>query len=116
MLCDDNNSSKIARKFWRNKAYLAALLFSVHPIHIESVSGIVGRADVLAAILFFLAFLMYHKAIISSTKLSHMIYLISTVLLSGVSMLCKENGITVLVCRWITLLVYYLSASAPFTY
>lgn len=85
-------------KIWTNNAYLSALLFSVHPIHVESVSGIVGRADVLAAVLFFLAFITYYKATTSSTKASRTIYLLSTVILSGLSMLCKENGITILVC------------------
>lgn len=97
MICNESNKSVTK---YRNQAYLSALLFCVHPIHVESVSGIVGRADVLAAISFFLAFIMYHKVNISSSRTSHTIYMFSTVLLSGVSMLCKENGITVLVCTY----------------
>ena len=37
-------------------AFAAAAIFGVHPIHTEAVTGIVGRAEVLAALFFFLAF------------------------------------------------------------
>ncbi|XP_078021416.1 protein O-mannosyl-transferase TMTC1 isoform X2 [Epinephelus lanceolatus] len=40
-------------------AFVTALLFAVHPVHTEAVSGIVGRADVLACLLFLLTFLSY---------------------------------------------------------
>uniref|UniRef100_A0A3B4A0Z4 dolichyl-phosphate-mannose--protein mannosyltransferase n=1 Tax=Periophthalmus magnuspinnatus TaxID=409849 RepID=A0A3B4A0Z4_9GOBI len=46
-------------------SFLAALLFAVHPVHTEAVSGIVGRADVLAALLFLLSFLCYVAVILS---------------------------------------------------
>ncbi|XP_033127053.1 protein O-mannosyl-transferase TMTC4-like isoform X2 [Anneissia japonica] len=38
---------------------LCSLLFAVHPVHTESVSAIVGRADLLCAVLFFSSFLLY---------------------------------------------------------
>ncbi|MFY9557948.1 MAG: tetratricopeptide repeat protein [Blastocatellia bacterium] len=38
-------------------AFIAAAIFAVHPVHTEAVTGIVGRAEVLAALLFMLAFL-----------------------------------------------------------
>lgn len=38
---------------------VAASLFAVHPIHVEAVAGIVGRADVLATVLFLISFLFY---------------------------------------------------------
>ncbi|XP_045530066.1 protein O-mannosyl-transferase TMTC4 [Pieris brassicae] len=72
--------------------FSATLLFSTHPIHVENVSGIVGRADILAAISFFLSFLMYDKAMTGQC----FGYLLISLLFSGTSMLFKENGITVL--------------------
>ncbi|XP_077791243.1 protein O-mannosyl-transferase TMTC1 isoform X2 [Podarcis muralis] len=42
-------------------AFVTALFFAVHPIHTEAVTGIVGRADVLACLLFLLAFLSYNR-------------------------------------------------------
>uniref|UniRef100_A0A4W5JDE7 dolichyl-phosphate-mannose--protein mannosyltransferase n=1 Tax=Hucho hucho TaxID=62062 RepID=A0A4W5JDE7_9TELE len=41
---------------------LAGLLFAAHPVHTESVAGIVGRADLLCALFFQLSFLTYCKA------------------------------------------------------
>uniref|UniRef100_A0A6Q2YZQ3 dolichyl-phosphate-mannose--protein mannosyltransferase n=1 Tax=Esox lucius TaxID=8010 RepID=A0A6Q2YZQ3_ESOLU len=41
---------------------LAGILFAAHPIHTESVAGIVGRADLLCALFFQLSFLTYCKA------------------------------------------------------
>ncbi|XP_023287557.1 transmembrane and TPR repeat-containing protein 1 [Orussus abietinus] len=41
-------------------AALTGLLFAAHPVHTEAVTGIVGRADVLACIFFLLSFLAYH--------------------------------------------------------
>lgn len=37
-------------------AFAAAALFAVHPIHTEAVTGIVGRAEILATLFFLLAF------------------------------------------------------------
>ncbi|XP_059490524.1 protein O-mannosyl-transferase TMTC4 [Neocloeon triangulifer] len=79
---------------------LASLLFSVHPIHCEAVAGIVGRADLLCALFFFLAFLSYCKSVDSSIFsiqiLPAVIWLDLTMIFSLVSMLCKEQGITVI--------------------
>lgn len=40
---------------------LAAALFAVHPVHVEAVAGVVGRADVLASVFFLCSFLCYVK-------------------------------------------------------
>ncbi|WAR08944.1 TMTC3-like protein [Mya arenaria] len=54
-------------------SFVAALLFAVHPIHTEAVTGVVGRAEALSSIFFLAAMMTYPK-----------------------SMLCKEQGITVI--------------------
>ncbi|KAI8503879.1 Protein O-mannosyl-transferase tmtc4 [Branchiostoma belcheri] len=41
---------------------LAATLFAVHPVHTESVAGVVGRAELLCALFFFSAFLCYVRS------------------------------------------------------
>ena len=45
-------------------AFIAALLFAVHPVHTEAVSYISGRRDVLSSLFFFLGFLFFlrHRA------------------------------------------------------
>ncbi|KAI1882049.1 hypothetical protein AGOR_G00246690 [Albula goreensis] len=82
-------------------AFLTALLFAVHPIHTEAVSGIVGRADVLACMLFLLAFLSYIRSVdTSSTEecaspTASPWSLVLSLLLGTCAMLVKETGITV---------------------
>ncbi|KAJ8402447.1 hypothetical protein AAFF_G00369360 [Aldrovandia affinis] len=82
-------------------AFLTALLFAVHPIHTEAVSGIVGRADVLACMLFLLTFLSYIRSVDRSCSgesvpptVSYWSLLLS-LLLGTCSMLVKETGVTV---------------------
>uniref|UniRef100_A0A3B3RET1 dolichyl-phosphate-mannose--protein mannosyltransferase n=1 Tax=Paramormyrops kingsleyae TaxID=1676925 RepID=A0A3B3RET1_9TELE len=82
-------------------AFLAALLFAVHPVHTEAVSGIVGRADVLACMLFLLTFLSYIRSVTGSCPGSGFpptvspCLLILSLLLGTCAMLVKETGVTV---------------------
>ncbi|XP_076861368.1 protein O-mannosyl-transferase TMTC1 isoform X2 [Brachyhypopomus gauderio] len=83
-------------------AFLTALLFAVHPIHTEAVSGIVGRADVLASMLFLLAFLSYIRSVsacgtadsLPSTTSPWSLVLLC-LFLGTCAMLVKETGVTV---------------------
>lgn len=73
------------------------MVFAVHPVHVEAISGIVGRADILACSTFFLAFIFYSKCVKNCKSIVTYLYLSIAILLAGISMLFKENGITVLV-------------------
>ncbi|XP_064167931.1 protein O-mannosyl-transferase TMTC4 isoform X1 [Anguilla rostrata] len=78
---------------------LAALLFAVHPIHTESVAGIVGRADLLCALFFQLSFLTYCRAFQQGNSKDDRFstaWIVISLVLCAVAMLCKEQGITVL--------------------
>ncbi|XP_037395369.1 protein O-mannosyl-transferase TMTC4 isoform X3 [Pygocentrus nattereri] len=77
---------------------LAALFFAVHPVHTESVAGIVGRADLLCALFFQLSFLSYCRAFQGGDKSDSfsVSWIVISLLLCAVAMLCKEQGITVL--------------------
>ncbi|XP_038425910.1 protein O-mannosyl-transferase TMTC4 isoform X5 [Canis lupus familiaris] len=78
---------------------LAALLFAVHPVHTECVAGVVGRADLLGALFFLLSFLGYCKAFreTGNKEGTHSTFwVLLSILLGAVAMLCKEQGITVL--------------------
>ncbi|XP_051840033.1 protein O-mannosyl-transferase TMTC4 [Antechinus flavipes] len=78
---------------------LAALFFAVHPVHTECVAGIVGRADLLGALFFLLSFLGYCQAFRESNKEGtqfSIFWVLLSILLSAIAMLCKEQGITVL--------------------
>ncbi|XP_012940074.1 protein O-mannosyl-transferase TMTC3 [Aplysia californica] len=76
-------------------SFLSALLFAVHPIHTEAVTGVVGRAETLSSIFFLGAFLSYSKAT-GYRKKTDWKPLLMTVFLVTVAMLCKEQGITVI--------------------
>lgn len=78
----------------KNFSLVAALLFAVHPIHTEAVTGVVGRAELLSSIFLLAAFLAYTK----STGSDHSIVwapIALTVILVAAATLCKEQGITV---------------------
>ncbi|KAL1398051.1 hypothetical protein pipiens_009269 [Culex pipiens pipiens] len=105
------------RKF-RGEAYLAAVLFVVHPIHTEAVSGIVGRAELLATFWFVVAVLVYGRLIrardTSPTIPTHLAVLTSVILLTILSVLCKETGITILVtCAALDILTH-VNLHTPF--
>ncbi|XP_044259420.1 protein O-mannosyl-transferase TMTC1-like [Tribolium madens] len=70
-------------------ATLAGLLFAAHPIHTEAVTGIVGRADVLACVFFLVSLLAYHG------HPDGKCHIWISVSLGGLSMLAKETGVSV---------------------
>ncbi|XP_013119804.1 transmembrane and TPR repeat-containing protein 1 isoform X4 [Oreochromis niloticus] len=106
-------------------AFVTALLFAVHPVHTEAVSGIVGRADVLACLLFLLTFLSYIRSVSGRISEDSLAFTVSSsslflsLLLGTCAMLVKETGITVFgVCLLYDALVlcrkplmYHLSSS-----
>src|SRR5690606_21569818 len=47
-----------ATKSW-NRSAVVALLFALHPLHVESVAWIAERKDVLCGVFFFLTLLVY---------------------------------------------------------
>ncbi|CAL4062760.1 unnamed protein product [Meganyctiphanes norvegica] len=98
-------------------ALLPALIFAAHPIHTEAVTGLVGRADLLAAITLLASLLTYHSAMEnmrkkcyikseedvsdetlsvmnSSSRSSHVSGLQTVVVLVAVGTLCKETALT----------------------
>ena len=77
----------------RGVAPLAALLFAVHPIHAESVAGIVGRADLLSALCYLLVLYVYDRGA-SSNGPPRVVALFLAVVLCALAMLFKEQGIT----------------------
>ncbi|XP_076841965.1 protein O-mannosyl-transferase TMTC2 [Brachyhypopomus gauderio] len=86
----------LGRGCWR---LLAGLLFATHPVHTEAVAGVVGRADVGAALFFLLALLCYagHCARrAEGARTSCWAWFLASLACSVCSMLWKEQGITVL--------------------
>ena len=67
----------------------AALLFTTHPIHTESVASVVGRAEILSAIFSFLAVAACRHSAASSTRRPGL-WLAVYASLCGAGLLCKE--------------------------
>lgn len=55
-------------------ARLAALIFVFHPIHVEAVASIVGRADCLGGFFYFLSMVLYTNGIRSKSVIASTIY------------------------------------------
>ena len=71
----------------REAAFLAALLFALYPMHVESVSWIAGRTDVLCALFFFLALVAH---ILSYRNL---LFLIIAALSFALALMSKEVAV-----------------------
>ena len=80
------------------KVIVSSLAFALHPIHTEAVAGIVGRADILAAIFFMAALLSFdvHMKTKQDKNETKRPFLAFTVCCATMAMFCKEQGITVL--------------------
>ncbi|WAR07195.1 TMTC1-like protein [Mya arenaria] len=100
----------------RTCSALAGCLFAVHPVHAEAVTGIVGRADVLAAAFFLLALGLYTRtAAFSPCSPSGMASLAGALVCAMAAMLSKETGATtvVLLCARVNLMGGTLPAFTP---
>lgn len=78
---------------------LAGLLFASHPIHTEAVAGVVGRADMGAALFFLLSLLCYirHCRLRGHTGPCRLAaWFLGSLGCAACSMLWKEQGVTVL--------------------
>ncbi|XP_034528836.1 protein O-mannosyl-transferase TMTC2-like [Notolabrus celidotus] len=90
---------------------LAGLLFASHPVHTEAVAGVVGRADVGAALFFLLSLLCYMRHCGLRRELQGSFesrkcggcsgtlcwsWMLSSLWCAAASMLWKEQGVTVL--------------------
>ncbi|XP_039745699.1 protein O-mannosyl-transferase Tmtc3 [Pararge aegeria] len=75
-------------------SFVAAILFAVHPIHSEAVTGVVGRAEMLSSVFFLGALLCYARAA-SRRRYTDWRYVVACTACVGIAMLCKEQGITV---------------------
>ena len=54
-------------------AQIASVLFAVHPVHTEAVTGVVGRAELISSVFFIMAVVSYRKE--SGEKYSHLSFL-----------------------------------------
>ena len=90
-------------------AALSSILFAVHPVHTEAVTGVVGRAELLASVFFLASLSLYRRCCrLDSMLLTDWLRLLAVVALVTVGTLCKEQCITVvgLCCVYELLIVH----------
>ncbi|KAF0764454.1 protein O-mannosyl-transferase TMTC3, partial [Aphis craccivora] len=75
-------------------SFMASMLFAIHPIHTEAVTGVVGRAETLSSVFYLSSYLLYTEAT-KRKKYSGWKSLTLSVVCLSVAMLCKEQGITI---------------------
>ena len=68
----------------------SAMVFAVHPMHVESVAWISERKDLLYSLFFILGLIQYQKYLIRSF---HFKYLLSALLFFGLSLLSKSAAV-----------------------
>jgi tetratricopeptide (TPR) repeat protein len=81
------------RKYW--PSLLVALLFVSHPIHTEAVTGVVGRAELLATFFFLSSWILYLKRLPGRLKGGMDLYGLS-LLCFFLALLSKENAVTLI--------------------
>jgi len=72
-------------------ALVGALLFTVHPVHVEAVANVVGRAEMLAGIPMLAACLLWARRPAAETRPTRLITL-ATAALFAVALLAKESA------------------------
>ncbi len=81
-------------------AFFAAALFAVHPLHVESVAWVISRKDLLSALFYLTAFLMWVRFI----EIPHPRRYATALLLFAAALLCKSVAITLplalLILQW----------------
>ncbi|XP_033101589.1 protein O-mannosyl-transferase TMTC3-like [Anneissia japonica] len=75
-------------------SFIASLLFALHPIHTEAVTGVVGRAELLASIFLLQAFKNYIECTGKDRPIDWF-HLVMTMVFVSLATMCKEQGITV---------------------
>jgi len=86
-----------ARVLFRRRALAlcAGLVFALHPVHTEAVAGIVGRAEIMAAIGFFLALAFWRKSRDASTAKGVWAWAAAAALGAAFGVFSKENAIMI---------------------
>jgi len=80
----------------RLAATAAALLFAVHPVHTEAVTGFVGRADTLATLFVLLALLWHRRAAACSVANGSVAARALATLFLALALLTKESAVAAL--------------------
>ena len=74
--------------------WLAAIIFAVHPIHVESVTWMSARKDVLSLAFFLAAILWYERAVSKGKPVAYL----ASILATGLALLSKLTAVSIPLC------------------
>ena len=77
-------------------ATVAGLAFALHPVHVEAVANVVGRAEMLAAVFFCTGLLAYLESMRARSLQKCMAWLLAALVAAALALVSKESGFTVL--------------------
>jgi protein O-mannosyl-transferase len=88
-----------------------ALLFALHPVATESVTNVVGRADLLAAASVFSGLLLYHRAVSSARGAGRLLSFVAFAWVLFFGLLCKESALVLVAGVVLYDLIFRLDAA-----
>lgn len=99
---------KLLGLLFKNKylVILSGLLFAIHPIHTEAVSGIVGRAELMSALFILTACISYHHW----REGGNMKWLIALLVSTFAAITSKEHGFMIPIVLALQEVIYYFNA------
>lgn len=83
---------KLTKKHWI--AFTTALLFGIHPMHVESVAWVIERKDVFSAFFFFLSLISYISFSKASSAIKKRACFYGSFIFFLLSLFCKPIGVT----------------------
>jgi hypothetical protein len=81
----------LAELFPLTAALAGAVIFTIHPVHVEAVANVVGRAELMAAVFSMAAALIWMRTRASESRSPRLLVAVPILFLLGV--LCKESAI-----------------------
>ena len=80
----------------KNISFLAAIWFTIHPLHVEAVASVVGRAELLSAFLGLSSIFLFKKSLSQESSIRRITFTLLTCLVFLLGVFSKESCITLL--------------------
>ena len=89
-------------------AVVAALLFTCHPVHVEAIASLVGRADCLSGLFYLLAIIAYTSALRASSVFTASAAFLAAQVSALAAAFSKETGVTAFGVLLVLEAIHYL--------
>ena len=89
-------------------AVVAALLFTCHPVHVEAIASLVGRADCLSGLFYLLAIIAYSSSLRASSVVTASTAFLAAQVSALAAAFSKETGVTAFGVLLVLEAIHYL--------